>query len=61
MSELKRWAWCTLEYKLEAVRLVKGAEAVTVTAKNSASPTRLLRTGCACMARVSFRAPVTSR
>jgi hypothetical protein len=33
MGETKRWAKCTLEYKMEAVRLVKGGQAVTVTAK----------------------------
>lgn len=33
MSETKRRARYTLEYKLEAVRLVKGGQAVSVTAK----------------------------
>ena len=33
MSESKRRARYTLEYKLEAVRLVKGGQAAAVTAK----------------------------
>jgi transposase len=37
----------TLEYKLEAVRLVKGGQSVPVTAKILGVPSRRWATGCA--------------
>lgn len=42
MSELKRRARCTLEHKMEAVRLVKGGQAATVTAKILGIPKQTL-------------------
>ena len=42
MSELKRRARCTLEYKMEAVRLVKAGQAATVTAKILGIPKQTL-------------------
>jgi transposase len=42
MSELKRRARYTLEYKLEAVRLVKGGQASAVTAKILGIPKQTL-------------------
>lgn len=60
MSESKRRARYTLEYKMEAVRLVKGGQVAAVTAKILGIPSRPLRTGCACMARANSRALATS-
>ncbi len=59
MSESKRRARYTLEYKLEAVRLVKGGQVSAATAKILGIPKQtlenwatsrkiLLPTGCAC-------------
>ena len=61
MSETKRRARYTLEFKLEAVRLVKGGQVAAVTAKILASPSRRWRTGCAWMAKASSRGLGTSR
>ena len=61
MSESKRRARYTLEYKLEAVRLVKGGQVAAVTAKILDIPSRPWRTGCAWPTRVSSREPGKSR
>ena len=47
MSESKPRAQYTLEFKLEALKLVKGGQVAAVTAKILGIPSRRWRTGCA--------------
>ena len=62
MSESKRRARYTLEYKLEAVRLVKGGQVAAVTAKILGMPKQTPgELGALGPARLSSREPGTSR
>lgn len=62
MSESIRRARYTLEFKLEAVRLLKGGQVAAVTAKIlGIPPNRRRRTGYVCMVKVHSRVPATSQ